>query len=108
MSSEGYSKQHSAEEKEHDQRMLSRVQWHMHERAQGRYRKGGRGCSQEPENGPRKAGGRFGLLSYIYHTCLSIWLMRRVRVSVRCTPRNFVWDERPTVQPTAVELAHLR
>ena len=38
---------HSAEEKEHGQMMVQRVQWRMHEGALGRYRKGGRGSSQE-------------------------------------------------------------
>ena len=45
--------------------MVSRVQWHMREGAQGRYRKGGRGSSQEPENGPTRAEGRFELLSTV-------------------------------------------
>ena len=43
--------------------MVSRVQWHMREGAQGRYRKGGRGSSQEPENEPTRAVGRLELLS---------------------------------------------
>ena len=63
MSSEGCSEQHSGEEQEHDQRMLSRVQWHMRAGAQGRYRKGGRGSSQELENEPTRAAGRLELLS---------------------------------------------
>ena len=49
--------EHSAEEKEHGQRMVQRVQLHMHEGALGRYRKGGRGSSQEPQNVPRSARG---------------------------------------------------
>ena len=55
------SKQHSGEEQEHDQRMVSRVQWHIREGAQGRYRKAqGRPCgssqeTQEPENEPTRA-----------------------------------------------------
>ena len=42
--------------------MVQRVQWRMHEGALGRYRKGGRDRSQEPENGPRSA--RAGLWYY--------------------------------------------
>ena len=43
--------------------MVSRVQWHMRAGAQGRYRKGGRGSSQELENEPTRAAGRLELLS---------------------------------------------
>ena len=43
---------HSAEEKEHGQMMVQRVQWRMHEGALRRYRKGGRGSSQEAGMGP--------------------------------------------------------
>ena len=52
MSSLACSEEHSAEEKEHGQRMVQRVQLHMHEGTLGRYRKGGRGSSQEAGMGP--------------------------------------------------------
>ena len=56
--------EHSAEEKEHGQRMVQRVQLHMHEGALGRYRKGGRGSSQEPQNVPRSAQGSLSGIIY--------------------------------------------
>ena len=56
---------HSAEEKEHGQRMVQRVQLHMHEGTLGRYRKGGRGSSQEPENVPRSRTGQLVELSTV-------------------------------------------
>ena len=65
MSSLACSEEHSAEEKEHGQRMVQRVQLHMHEGTLGRYRKGGRGSSQEPENVPRSRTGQLVELSTV-------------------------------------------
>ena len=58
-------RKHSAEEKEHGQRMVQRVQLHMHEGTLGRYRKGGRGSSQETENVPRSRTGQLVELSTV-------------------------------------------
>ena len=63
--------EHSAEEKEHGQRMVQRVQLHMHEGTLGRYRKGGRGSSQEPENVPRSRTGQLVELSTVRTPILS-------------------------------------
>ena len=68
MSSLACSEGHSAEEKEHGQRMVQRVQLHMHEGTLGRYRKGGRGSSQEPENVPRSRTGQLVELSTVRTT----------------------------------------
>ena len=45
--------------------MVQRVQLHMHEGTLGRYRKGGRGSSQEPENVPRSRTGQLVELSTV-------------------------------------------
>ena len=68
MSSLACSEEHSAEEKEHGQRMVQRVQLHMHEGTLGRYRKGGRGSSQEPENVPRSRTGQLVGSGELYST----------------------------------------
>ena len=85
MSSLACSEEHSAEEKEHGQRMVQRVQLHMHEGTLGRYRKGGRGSSQEPENVPRSRTGQLVELS----TVRTPNLANEDGLSVRTYTENF-------------------
>ena len=81
MSSLACSEEHSAEEKEHGQRMVQRVQLHMHEGTLGRYRKGGRGSSQEPENVPRSRTGQLVELSTVRTPI--IYTLRVLRFAMR-------------------------
>ena len=86
MSSLACSEEHSAEEKEHGQRMVQRVQLHMHEGTLGRYRKGGRGSSQEPENVPRSRTGQLVELSTVRTPTPSVYTM--VNMCMTHSPPN--------------------